>query len=473
MSIEILRRAIRGTIIAAGEAGYADARGGLLFNKRSPDRSPAIVVRAACVADVQETVRYAARHGMTVSPRGSGHNFSGIALQDGIVLDLGALDRVAIDAEAKIAEVEPAAKNGVLAAALTAHGLAFPVGHCHTVSMSGYLLGGGFGWNSGAWGLACHNVEAVEVVMADGRLIRASADEHPDVFWAVRGGGPEFFGVVVRYRLRLHDLPKAIRTSLFFYPIERVREVEAWVTAAMAAAPATVEFATQMQSAPPFVPATGKVVVGIPTVFAETEEEARAVLGRIAALAPAEALAVEEVLPMSFESLYEATASCFYAGERYAVDSQWSGDAGDPVRGARRGDLGGAVGEGLRGRGGAAAGGGGGGAAGRGVLDGGAGVRGGLRDLGRAGTGRGQRRLAARHRRPAGPGDARALPRRGRPRAAGLARGELRAGGARTAPGAAGAARSARHLRPRWGAAGPTRRVISGRSRPGVGTASP
>ena len=154
-------------------------------------------MRAACVEDVQATVRYAARHGLKVSPRGSGHNFSGIALQDGIVLDLGALDRIAIDAEARIAEVEPAAKNGVLAAALTAHGLAFPVGHCHTVAMSGYLLGGGFGWNSGAWGLACHNVEAVEVVMADGRLIRASAVEHPDVFWAVRGGGP---GVLRRRR---------------------------------------------------------------------------------------------------------------------------------------------------------------------------------------------------------------------------------------------------------------------------------
>ena len=328
MSIETLRAAIRGTVTAAGEAGYEAARGALLFNRRNPGRKPAIVVRAACVEDVQATLRYAARAGLRVSPRGSGHNFSGIALQEGIVLDLGALDRIAIDAESRIAEVEPAARNGVLAAALTAHGLAFPVGHCHTVALSGYLLGGGFGWNSGAWGLACHNVEAVEVVMADGRLIRASEREHPEVFWAARGGGPEFFGVVVRYRLRLHALPKAIRTSLFFYPIERVGEVEAWVTAAMAGAPATVEFATQMQSAPPFVPATGKVVVGIPTVFADSEAEARAVLGRIAALAPAGALAIEEVLPMSFESLYEATATSFYAGERYAVDTQWSVDAG-------------------------------------------------------------------------------------------------------------------------------------------------
>lgn len=328
MSIDTLRREIRGTVTIAGDAGYSEARSGLLFNRRNPERSPKIIVRAASVEDVQATVRYAARHGLKVSPRGSGHNFSGIALQEGIVLDLGALDRIAIDPAARIAEVEPAARNGALADALAAHGLAFPVGHCHTVSLSGYLLGGGFGWNSGAWGLACHNVEAVEVVMADGRLIRANETENPDVFWAVRGGGPEFFGVVVRYRLRLHALPAAIRTSLFFYPIERAAEVEAWVSAAVADAPATVEFATQMQSPPPFVPATGKVVIGIPTIFADSEEEARAELSRIAALAPAGALAVEEHLPMSFSSLYEATAASFYAGERYAVDTQWSLDPG-------------------------------------------------------------------------------------------------------------------------------------------------
>ena len=305
------------------------------------------------------------------------------------MLDLGAIDRIAIDAEARVAEVEPAAKNGVLAAALTAHGLAFPVGHCHTVAMSGYLLGGGFGWNSGAWGLACHNVEAVEVVMADGRLIRASAVEHPDVFWAVRGGGPEFFGVVVATGCGCTTLPKAIRTSLFFYPIERAREVEAWVSGGDGgrAGDRRVRGADAERAA--VRAGGGKVVIGIPTVFAETDAEARAVLGRIAALAPAGALAVEEVLPMSFESLYEATATSFYAGERYAVDSSWSVDAGTLFARAGRGDRGGAVGEGLRARRGAAAGGDRGRAARRGLLDGGAGLRRGLRDLGRAGGGRG------------------------------------------------------------------------------------
>lgn len=327
MDIELLRRTIRGTVTVAGDAGYEGTCGGLLFNRRRPDRLPQIIVRAATVEDVQAVVRFAAGQGIRISPRGSGHNFSGIALQEGIVLDLGALDQIAVDVNARIAAVGPAARNGALAATLGEYGLAFPVGHCHTVSVSGYLLGGGIGWNSGAWGLACHNIVAAEVVLPNGELIRASADENPDVFWALRGGGPRFFGVVVRYWLRLHPLPKAITSSLWFYPIERVQEVQDWISAAVSNGPETLEFAVIMTSPPPFLPISGKVLVGSATVFADSEAEARATLTNVAALAPDGALASEQNLPMDFAALYEATAVSFYAGERYAVDSSWSMDA--------------------------------------------------------------------------------------------------------------------------------------------------
>jgi hypothetical protein len=117
-----------------------------------------------------------------------------------------------VDAGARLAE---AGRRGGrdLARALAAHGLAFPVGHCSTVPLGGYLLGGGFGWNAGAWGVACHAVEGVEVVTADGGIRRASGAEEPDIFWAARGAGPAFFGVVTRYRLRLRPLPRAITTA--------------------------------------------------------------------------------------------------------------------------------------------------------------------------------------------------------------------------------------------------------------------
>src|SRR5688572_2859338 len=152
MNIQSLRSAVRGTVIANGDTGYEAARKALLWNGRKPPRFPRLIVRAACADDVQQVVRFAAEHGQRVSPRGGGHHWSGIALQEGIVLDLSALNQVYIDAATRTAEVGPTVRNGELASALAAQGLAFPVGHCATVPLSGYLLGGGFGWNSGAWG---------------------------------------------------------------------------------------------------------------------------------------------------------------------------------------------------------------------------------------------------------------------------------------------------------------------------------
>jgi FAD/FMN-containing dehydrogenase len=141
MHIEDLRIQVSGQVIAEGEAGFAAAREEFVWNGRKPQATPRVIVKAASTADVQAAVRYAAANGYRVSARSSGHNWSGIALQDGVAIDLGALKSVAIDRAARIAEVGPAAKNLALAVALTAEGLAFPVGHCGDVAMGGYLLG--------------------------------------------------------------------------------------------------------------------------------------------------------------------------------------------------------------------------------------------------------------------------------------------------------------------------------------------
>ena len=153
MNIERLRAALRGDLTTRDEARYRHTREELIFNGRKPDRHPMLIVRAADVEDVRTVVRFAAAEGLAISVRGSGHNWSAIALQDGIVLDVSALDAVTIDPAARIAEVGPGVTNRRLARALGEHGLAFPLGHCGTVAVSGYLLGGGFGWNSanGAW----------------------------------------------------------------------------------------------------------------------------------------------------------------------------------------------------------------------------------------------------------------------------------------------------------------------------------
>ena len=325
MDIETLRRSVRGTVVTADDAAYAATREGLLFNRRGPGRRPAVIVRAAGVDDVRAAVRFAAANGLRVSPRGSGHNWSGIAIQEGVVVDLGAMDRVVVDAGARLAEAEPAISARALAETLAGYGLAFPVGHCGTVAMSGYLLGGGFGWNSGSWGLGCHNVESVEVVLADGSLRRASALENPEIFWAVRGGGPAFFGIVVRYRLRLQPLPRVMKAALWAYPLERFAEVEGWMGPLAAAGRRTLEVSTTMASAPP--PLAGRaarVALTAATVFADSEAEADAILAAVAAAAPAGALDAHGPMPVSFGMLYDLTAPMYPAGMRNAVDCFWA-----------------------------------------------------------------------------------------------------------------------------------------------------
>lgn len=325
MDMRALRLRIRGDVVTRDDAGYEAVRAGLLWNGRKPDRFPEMVVRAKDAADVQAAVRFAAAHGKRVSVRGGGHHWSGLALQDCIVIDLAGVDALVIDPVARTAQAEPGVRNGRLTEALAEHGLAFPAGHCASVPLSGYLLGGGFGWNSGAWGVACHNVESVEVVLADGSLVTASLTENADIFWAARGAGPEFFGVVVAYRLRLHLLPQTIRTSLWTYRPDRVEAVEDWMSRTMRQVRRNVEFTAVMASAPPpLAEQTEKSLTAVATIFAETEEEAEETLAIISAGAPDGVLDIQLSLPTPFAVLYQIIGQFFPEGRRFAADSNWS-----------------------------------------------------------------------------------------------------------------------------------------------------
>jgi FAD/FMN-containing dehydrogenase len=215
-SLEALKKSVSGIVIAREDGPCAAAREQLLWNPRIPERFPDAIVGATCVEDVQAAVRFAREHGLKVTARGGGHHWSGVALQAGLVIDLSAFNHVKIDPVARTAEIGPVVTNRDLARALSEHGLAFPLGHCPSVPLSGDLLGGGFGWNAGTWGVACFSIESLDVVTADAELCRASASENPDIFWAARGTGPAFFGVVTAYRLRLQRLSRAITTSDWF-----------------------------------------------------------------------------------------------------------------------------------------------------------------------------------------------------------------------------------------------------------------
>ena len=132
-------------------------------------------------------------------------------------------------------------RGDALTARLAAHGLAFPVGHCADVGLSGYILAGGFGWNAGEWGAACANVTAMEMVTAAGDTVLASAERHQDLFWAARGAGPGFFAVITAFHLRLHPLPPKVCAWRVILAAEHGPALADWLTAATAAAHPTAE----------------------------------------------------------------------------------------------------------------------------------------------------------------------------------------------------------------------------------------
>lgn len=318
MNIERLKHRVSGAVISAFEPAFGAERDGLIWNGRKPAHRARIIVRAASVADVQEAVRFAAAHALTVSPRGGGHHFTGIAARADMVIDLGALKGLRIDVASRTARVEPAVTNLELATALDQKQLAFPLGHCGSVPMSGYLLGGGVGWNGGAWGMACGLVTSAEVVLADGRCVMASATENPEIFWAVRGSGPGFFGIVTAWYLDLMPAPATIETVVRIYPGAMAAEVAAWAETAMAKAPAAVEFTAKVVAGP-----AGPMVAAIATVFADSAELARTVHDDLAVGAPP---ALDVIGPMQspLAGLYQATDPSVPVGRRYRADSVWS-----------------------------------------------------------------------------------------------------------------------------------------------------
>ena len=194
-----LATAIRGTVTGPDDPGYDEARA--VYNGMI-DRRPALVVRCADVADVIAAIRFARENDLAVAVRGGSHNGGGLGTVDGgLVIDLGALRSVRVDPLRQIVEVDGGATLGDVDHASHAFGLAVPGGIISTTGVGGLTLGGGIGHLTRGFGLTIDNLLGVDVVLADGTLVRAGADHHEDLFWAVRGGGGNF-GVVTRFTFR-------------------------------------------------------------------------------------------------------------------------------------------------------------------------------------------------------------------------------------------------------------------------------
>ena len=192
------------------------------------DRRPAVILRPRSPADVQAAVAFSRTHGLPLAIRGGAHGIAGMGTCDGgVVIDCSLMKAISVDVANRTARAEPGVKWGEFDAATQAHGLATTGGTVGDTGIAGLTLGGGFGWLEGAFGMTADNLLAADVVLADGRLVRASADEHSDLFWALRGGGGNF-GVVTSFNYQLHALGPVIVGGMIVHPYAVAREVLAF-----------------------------------------------------------------------------------------------------------------------------------------------------------------------------------------------------------------------------------------------------
>lgn len=206
----------RGDLLEPGDPGYDEAR--QVWNARI-DREPAAVLQCAGTADVIAGMNATIDHDLRVSVKGGGHHVSGSAVCDGgLVLDLGPMDWVHVDPRARTVQVGSGATWGYVDHETGAFGLAVPGGQDPNIGVAGLTLGGGVGWLSRKYGLTCDNLLSADVVTADGKLVHASPDTHPDLFWALRGGGGNF-GVVTAFEFQAHPVSEVFAGSLV-YPME-------------------------------------------------------------------------------------------------------------------------------------------------------------------------------------------------------------------------------------------------------------
>ena len=215
--LDRLRSRFTGRVITAADGDYDQARS--VWNG-AIDAHPAVIARCAGADDVAAAAGFAQDAGLEVSVRGGAHNFGGAAVGDGgLTIDLSALCQVTVDPGARTARVGGGATLAQLDAATQAHGLATPGGTVSHTGIGGLTLGGGFGWLTPQFGLSCDNLLSAQVVTAAGQVVRASADQHPDLFWALRGGGGNF-GVVTEFEFQLHPVGPLAQLGLFFWDLE-------------------------------------------------------------------------------------------------------------------------------------------------------------------------------------------------------------------------------------------------------------
>jgi len=321
---------LTGRLIHRGTAGFEDARVGPIFNGRRPDRQPIAVLLAETDEDVAAGVLLAKANGWPVSVRSGGHSWAAWSVRDdALLIDLGAMHDIEFDEATGIVAARPAVKGGdELDPFLEQRGRFFRGGHCPSVGLGGFLLQGGQGWQARGHGWAAENIVAIDVVTAEGELVRADADTHSDLWWAARGCGPSFPGIVTRFHLQTVPRFGFVGHTVQVFPIELFAEVMTWMYRIHAGVSPEVEIVCVSQTDE----ASGERILLVSGLaLTDTREDAE------------EALAPLETNPVLDRALYRQFAAESSLAEqkvaqeaanprhaRYVVDNAWV--EGEPSR---------------------------------------------------------------------------------------------------------------------------------------------
>ena len=274
-----LKDGFEGEVVLPGDGAYESAR--KIWNAMI-DKRPALVARCSTTSDIVRSVNFARENKFVLAVRGGGHNIAGSAIcDDGIVVDLSQMKTANVRPDARRVTIEGGATLADLDAATQAHGLAVPLGINSTTGVAGLTLGGGFGWLSRKYGMTVDNLESAEVVTATGEVVRASATQQPDLFWALRGGGGNF-GVVTHFEFRLHPVGPDLLSGLIVYPFSEAKSVLQRYRDFIAKAPDELSVWVVLRKAPPlpFLPPEvhGKEIIALAILYAEDPKRGQALI---------------------------------------------------------------------------------------------------------------------------------------------------------------------------------------------------
>ncbi|HZS93931.1 MAG TPA: FAD-binding oxidoreductase [Chloroflexota bacterium] len=325
-ALEELRAAVRGDVLEPGDNGYEAAR--KIWNGMI-DKRPALIVRCSGVADVLAAVKVARERGLLVAVRGGGHNWAGLAAcDDGILIDLSPMKGILIDPEARTARVQGGATWGDLDHECQPFGLAVTGGHITTTGIAGLTLGGGIGWLCRKLGLTVDNLLAVDLVTADGRFVRCSADEHADLFWGVCGGGGNF-GIATSFTFRLHPVDTVVG-GLAFWPADRAADLLRFYRRYLESVPGELTTLVAFLVGPPapFLPKSmhGVPLVAVGTCYAGDTAQGMRAVQPIKEFGPPGA---DLIGPMPYQIHQALLDPILPPGLRYYVKSVYLDELGD------------------------------------------------------------------------------------------------------------------------------------------------